>query len=162
METQNTRLRINLNEREIEIEGSESFVREYAEKFETLLSSLTKSPAPAPALQQTTPGVQTQSVVADLPTTFGEYFHKFPKSIADVDKILIAAYYAESQEADKFFTTGSAKKLLEDQKVSVANATDCVNKNMGKKYVFSVGKRKFRVSQPGVDYINSLISQPQE
>ena len=38
---QNARFRINLSTRELEVEGSEEFVREYAERFENVISTFT-------------------------------------------------------------------------------------------------------------------------
>jgi len=160
MEEQNAHLRINLTTREIEIEGSETFVREYAEKLESLLSVAAESSAVTNQPQQSTSNPpQVQLPPKELPPVFGEYLHLFPKSITDMDKILIAAYYVQAQDADNSFTTRAANQLLKEQNIKVTNAADCVKKSMKTKRVFALGKGRFRVSQAGIDYINGLFLQ---
>jgi len=154
---QTTRLRINLTTREIEVEGSEAFVREYAEKFENLLHSIDQhpqKPSPTPVSTSIIPEAATET---DLPSTFGEYLHMFPASITDLDRTLIAGYYTQSQSSDNSFTTAYANELLKEQGIKIANAADCVSKNKKAKKVFALQKGMFRVSQTGVDYLNGLI-----
>lgn len=157
---QNTRLRINLVTREIEIEGSEAFVKEYADKFESLLSVLAQPPAspppPAPAPNDTT-GEAPAAI--GLPSKFGEYLHLFSKDITDLDRMLIAGYWAQSQDPDNSFATGPTHGLLKTQGVKLANAANCVKKNIEAKKVFALEKGKFRVSKTGAEYVSSLLAK---
>lgn len=163
MDTQKSRLRINLKEQELEVEGSEEFVREYAEKFEHLLSALgdLSGSTAIPEALSATPLAQ-QKVPSKLPSAFGEYLLQFPRSITDIDRMLIAAYYIQSNDPDIVFTTRSANTLLKEQGVKVANAADCVKKSTKTKRVFTVERGKYRVSQTGIEHINSLLSTENE
>jgi hypothetical protein len=153
------RVRINLSSKELEVEGSEQFVKEYAQTIETMLSALTSSKPVAPISPGTgiiPPGGSSDS---GIPMPFGEYLHSFPSSITDVDKVLIAGYYFESQSADKSFTTTSARELLQEQSIKVGNPSACVTKNKNAKRVYVKTKGIFRVSQEGITYIDSLHSK---
>ena len=48
MDERRARLRINLAQREFEVEGSESFVAAYAERLDQLLERITERPDAAP------------------------------------------------------------------------------------------------------------------
>lgn len=159
MEGQSARLKINLTAREIEVEGSEAFVREYAEKFEDLLSTLTQSLGTVPGPEQGVVSEKAPPPSMGLPPTFGEYLHMFPSSITDLDKMLIAGYYAQSQDPENGFTTLGAHNLLKEQGIKLTNAADCVNKNKKAKKVFALAKGKFRVSKTGLEYIEGLLSK---
>jgi hypothetical protein len=78
---ENTRIRINLTTKEFEVEGSEQFVKEYAEKIENFLSTFVnpKSPTLPP---RTDNGASPNPMGnTELPSSFGEYLHQFSKSI---------------------------------------------------------------------------------
>ena len=156
---QNARLRINLATREIEIEGSEAFVKEYAEKFESLLSSLAKPPTPARSAPASNNAPVDVPSATGLPSTFGEYLHMFPSDITDLDKMLMAGYYAQSQSSDNSFTTASAHDLLKEQGIKLGNAADCVKKNQKAKKIFALEKGRFRVSKSGGEYISGLLAR---
>jgi len=161
MEEKTARIRINVSAGEIEIEGTEAFVREYVDKFEDLFESLKKRPQVAPAPQKLAlPQQVSVPAEAEMPEVFGEYLQRFPKSITDVDKVLVAAHFVQFHDSENSFATRSANKLLTEQGFKVANASDCVKKNTRTKRIFAVpelGKGKYRVSSAGIDYINELI-----
>jgi hypothetical protein len=156
---QNARLRINLIAREIEVEGSEAFVREYSEKFENLLSSLAEFPALPPATEGGKTTIIEAPMATGLPANFGEYLHMFPRDITDLDKMLIAGYYAQFQSSDNSFTTAIAHSLLKEQGIKPTNAADCVTKNKKTKKVFALEKSKFRVSSTGSEYLDILLTK---
>jgi len=152
------RIRVNLSTKEFEVEGSEQFVKEYADKIENLLSSLaTARVSPViPAASSNAGDSQAALQNAGLPETFGEYLHSFPKVNTDVERMLIAGYFSQSKSDDNSFTTASASELLREQGIKPANPADCIAKNKSAKRVFALAKGKFRVSQKGVEHINSL------
>ena len=161
MEDKTARIRVNFSIGEIEIEGTEAFVREYVDEFEGLLESWKKQHKVRPAPQETAVTEQSPAPAkADKPEVFGEYLQQFPGSITDMDRILIAACFIQSQDPDQCFTSGEANNLLTEQGHKVANASDCVRKSLKTKRVFAVtksGKGKYRVSKPGIKYINELL-----
>jgi hypothetical protein len=158
MEQLSARLRINLATREIEVEGSEAFVKEYADKFENLLTSLKEPPAKAPISESSNVAGEAPTATG-LPGTFGEYLHMFPGDITDLDRMLLAGYYAQSQSSDNSFTTASAHDLLKEQGVKLGNAADCVKKNAKAKKAFTLERGRFRVSKTGAEYLNSLLAR---
>jgi hypothetical protein len=166
MEDQMTRLRLNLVAREIEIEGSESFVREYADKFSGILDSIIAKNIDTAAQQQAPPlaeqdvdlGESPVVQLSGVPATFGEYMSFFPTDIKDVDKMLITCYYTQARDENNSFTTAAANALLKEQGIKLANASNCVTHNLQKKNVFRLEKGQFRVSQSGVERINGLLT----
>ena len=56
MDERRARLRINLAQREFEVEGSESFVAAYAERLDQLLERITERPDAVPKATASPPG----------------------------------------------------------------------------------------------------------
>jgi len=116
---QRARLRINLSQREFEVEGSESFVSAYAERFDHWLGRLGGAPDEAPAPEAAPP--EPAPSLRPPANTFGELLHRLPRVASDVDRILAAGYFAYLRSADKSFSTGEANALLTEQGVKVGN-----------------------------------------
>lgn len=160
----NFRFRINLSTSELEIEGSEDFVREYADKFEDVIISFSslESLDPIVSKHPSNKKVDSQSQLGkgSIPEVFGEYFQQFPKEISDVDKVLVAAYYTQMHnDDDNCFSTAEANNQLKSIGIKVANASDSIRKQAKAKRVFSISGGKFRVSTDGVDYISELLQK---
>lgn len=161
MEDKTARIRVNFSIGEIEVEGTEAFVREYVDKFEDLLESWRKQHKVRSAPQETAVTEQAPAPAGvDMPEVFGEYLQQFPRSITDIDRVLVAAHFVQSHDPENCFTTRNVNKLLTEQGHKVANASDCVKKSTKTKRVFAVlslGRGKYRISSIGIDYINELL-----
>lgn len=158
MEEKAARIRISIRNGEIEIEGSEAFIQEYMDKFKDLIEYFKTNPgviipAQKELIDQT--HLATTPIENGFPETFGEYLLTFKNSISDVNRILIAGYFIQKRNADNSFTTNEASQLLIEQGIKVANPSASVTKNKDKQYVIKIGKA-FRVSQKGMNYIDSL------
>jgi hypothetical protein len=153
---QRARLRINLSQREFEVEGSEAFVGAYAERFDAWLGRLSEpvENAPAPEAAPLPPAPKLRAT----PTaqTFGELLHQLPRAASDVDRMLTAGYFAYLRSADKSFSTGEANALLTEQGIKVGNPSQCVRQNLVAKRVFKHLGR-YRVSQSGLDYLRQML-----
>ena len=153
MDAQRARLRINLAQREFEVEGSESFVRAYAERLDQLLARLTDpSFAPPKAAGPARP----DGDVLPGAGTFGELLQRLPRTATDVDRMLVAGYFAQQRGADNGFATGEANTLLTEQGVKVGNPSQCVKQNLLAKRVFK-HQGRYRVSQIGHDHLRQLV-----
>jgi hypothetical protein len=146
------RLRINLAQREFEVEGSESFVAVYAERLDRLLARLSEPVEAARAAAAARPDGEGLSPTG----TFGELIQRLPRTATDVDRILIAGYFAQQNGADNGFGTGEANTLLTEQGVKVGNPSQCVKQNLLAKRVFK-HQGRYRVSQIGLDYLRQLV-----
>jgi hypothetical protein len=153
--SERARLRVNLAQSEFEVEGSEAFVRTYAERFDALLDRLghrtppddppagAAKPPPAPALS-----IDTASL--------GELLHHLPRSATDVDRMLLAGHIAQSRSSDNAFSTGEANALLTEQGVKIGNPSQSVKQNVIARRVFR-HQRRYRVSQIGLDHLAQLL-----
>jgi len=154
MQSDSVSVRVNFGSKEVEVAGSNQEVVEWWERLAPILADLAHSPSSSAKKTDTAPGdssVGKQST----PESFGEYFHEFPSSITDVEKMLVAAFFAQTTEADTCFTTGQASKLLSDQGIKLGNPSQCVKQNAEKKHVFA-HNGKYRVSKSGIEHLNSL------
>jgi hypothetical protein len=159
-----TRLRINLSQGEFEVEGSEAFVERYAERIDALFAGLANGhgnePAPALPAAATAPRTVNASpsngAAATAPEHLGEWLEHMPRSATDVDRMLLAGYYAQVRSADQCFGTGEANALLTDQGIKVGNPSQCVKQNLVAKRVFK-HHRRYRVSQTGLDQLRQLL-----
>ena len=150
------RIRANRSTGELEVEGSEARV---AEVWKELWPDLGGAHPVAPAAGSVQRGQATRNSPQRLPNVFGEFFSEFRGDVTDVDKVLIAAFFAQEQDAERVFTTKAAKQLLMDQSIKVANASESVRRLKESKRVFGVSDGKFRVSAGGVEYLETLKSE---
>jgi hypothetical protein len=153
---QRARLRINLSQREFEVEGSEAFVKGYTQRFEAWLGRLdppVEAPPAAPVPRAARTPVRAGGPGAE---TFGELLQRLPRAASDVDRMLAAGYFAHMRSADKSFSTGEANSLLTEQGVKVGNPSQSVRQNLAAKRVFKHLGR-YRVSQTGLDYLRQML-----
>lgn len=166
MNESRTRLKINLSAGEFEVEGSEAFVERYAERIDALFAGLVngKSAEPALAGPSSTSASTTVSpsravngaAAATAPSHIGEWLEHMPRSATDVDRMLLAGYFAQVRSGDQSFGTGEAALLLTDQGIKVGNPSQCVKQNLVAKRVFK-HQRRYRVSQTGHDQLRQLL-----
>lgn len=161
---ENHRLRINLAQREVEIEGSLEFVERFAERFETLLGRLEEGvvapPLSAandlPLFQEAAAPKEEASGRAEY-GSFGEYLHALPASSTEVDRMLAAGFYFQQQASDNTFATGDANKRLAEHGIKIGNPSQCVRQSLMAKRVFMVNRGRYRVSQQGRTYLRQLM-----
>lgn len=161
MDETRARLKINLSQGEFEVEGSETFVGRYAERIDALFSKLPRQQQTSePAIAATTSGATTdangESTMDDTPSHIGEWLEHLPRSSTDVDRMLVAGYFAQLRSGDQSFGTGEANTLLTDQGIKVGNPSQCVKQNLVAKRVFR-HQRRYRVSQTGLDQLRQLL-----
>lgn len=157
------KVRISYGKTEIELEGSETFVREQLDNIDSLLglfmpgddaeghgaSAPDSTPVPNPTHD-------TAKSTSAMPETFGEYLNQFKKVLSQEEQMLIAGYFVQKKSTDNSYTTKEANDLLKEQGIKVGNAAQAVTVAKNAKRVFALQRGKFRVSQPGVDHINTL------
>jgi len=164
------KIRINLNLREFEIEGSETFINSHAAKIESFLEIL--KTAPPITLEPKThhkekEGSETKTEKAatvhkgnsdSVPETFGEYYHDMPKKSKEADKILLAGHFIQSKSDDNLFSTRDASAALLKQGVKLSNSAVFVGQCEKAKHIIKISKGKFRVSKTGLEHIGELLS----
>lgn len=154
MAEERARLRINLAQREFEVEGSEAFVQTYAARFEALLEQIDQELEPTPEPATPLQGVAVAGPPS--PRSFGELFHHLPRAASDVDRILVAGHYVQARSTDRSFSTGEANALLTEQGVKLGNPSQCVKQNLIAKRVFK-HQGRYRVSQTGADHLRQIL-----
>jgi hypothetical protein len=156
---QRARLKINLSQREFEVEGSEAFVQHFAGRIEELLegfeagSIMTLLPSPASEPAAAPPAAAPRSGLG----SFGEFIMELPSSSTDVDKMLAAGFYVQQMSTDDAFSTGDANKRLTEQGIKLGNPSQCVKQSLMAKRLFMVTKGRYRVSQQGRTYLRQLM-----
>jgi hypothetical protein len=164
------KIRINLNLREFEIEGSEAFINSHSAKIESFLEILKTAPTvvvepKANHSEKDTSETKTAKTTPantgnsdNVPETFGEYYHEMPKKSRDADKILLAGHFIQSKSDDKLFTTREASAALIEQGVKLSNSAVFVGQCEKAKHIIKISKGKFRVSKTGLEYIEQLLA----
>ncbi len=143
-----TRIRISLAQRELEIEGSEDFVRGFGDRLERMLELLTSDGAPpAPAARRSRLG------------SFGEYLHHLPGTATDVDRMLAAGFYVQEHSPDRTFATAEASRRLSEHGIKIGNPSQCVRQSQMAKRVFVVERGRYRVSQIGRQHLRQLMGE---
>lgn len=159
--TERSRIRINLAQAEIEVEGSEAFIAGFRPQIDALLARLPEAratlavAAPGPD-RPPGPGPAAPTPV-ELPP-FGEFLHFLPTSATEVDRVLAAGFYLQQLASDDSFATGDANKRLAEHGVKIGNASQCVRQSLAARRVFAVARGRFRVSQQGRAYLRQLTN----
>lgn len=151
------KIRINLSSREIELEGTETFIEKYSDIINDYLKVI-KEPVSHNATVAIEDDIQVSNLpnvsFSSMPDSFGEYYSRFPKSMKDVDKILVAGYFVQ-QKTGNAFSSGEASSLLIEQGVKLSNAAAFLKANLESRKIFK-HDGKFRVSELGVEYLKKL------
>lgn len=153
--SERARLRVNLAQSEFEVEGSEEFVRAYAERFDALLDRLGQGAVPEEPPAATAPPPRAPKFSIEG-ASLGELLHHLPRSATDVDRMLLAGHVAQSRSADDAFSTGEANALLTEQGIKIGNPSQSVKQNVIARRVFR-HQRRYRVSQIGLDHLAQLL-----
>ncbi|MDF1586623.1 hypothetical protein [Marinimicrococcus flavescens] len=152
------RLRVNLTEREYEIEGSEAFVERLAERLEAVMAELeaaSADPAAPAASTEARPGERERE--RDGLGPFGEFIHHLPGAATEVDKMLAAGFYVQRQSHDDAFATGDASRKLSEHGVRLGNPSQCVKQSLLAKRLFMVQRGRYRISQTGRAHLRQLM-----
>lgn len=153
-------IRVSLSTGELEIQGSEDFVSQYAESIQALLERMhTQGPVlPPPQTQHAgsaaSSTVQTASGPSGDDVPFGEVLHSLT-SKTGTDQILLAGYYVSKGNSEGTFSTTEAHAKLIEQGVKLSNASQSMKNNLTAKRVFKVGSR-FKVAKQGLDHLKTL------
>lgn len=145
------RLRINPHTGEVEIEGSEDFIRDMWPKVSEQLASakrrVTEAKAPPAKPEETEDRV-------DEVEEFGEYLHTFSLN-KDTDRALVAGSFVARGSANNVFTTKEANAQLIEQGIKLTNASQCVKNLQTAKRIFKVSGG-FRISKDGEAHLKTL------
>jgi hypothetical protein len=176
---ESTRVKINIKTGEVEFEGSEEFVQNQMDNLDTIIdlvsSNITLSearPEIVPENTSATPeedseSIETEDISNDtssfsVPSSFGEWMHKFKDSINDLEKALVTAYFVQHQSDKNDFKTLEVNKSLRDHGIKLSNPSQALKQLDTKKYLFQTRKegtkvRFMRVSQDGVSHLKTLV-----
>lgn len=158
MEATKARIRVNLNTREIEIEGSEDFIKTNTDKFDNYLHALRNEPAPGgfTGRQGKTNGEEPRK---PKPGSFAEYYQRLPKGAKKGDKILLAAYYSQMKNPDNTFTTRETTKLLSAQNVKLSNPSQYIKNSINSNRMELLQKGRYRLTKEGIEHVNMMLSR---
>lgn len=173
--TKPTRARINFKTGEVELEGSEQFVKGQLANIDVIADHI--------ALLSTNNSLGEESIIeqdkiADfaeeeqkklastseqelqVPKNFGEWLHGFKDNISDLDKALITAYYVQKQSPQNEFKTSEVNKFLQEHGIKLSNPSNSLRSLSEKRLLFQIrreGKLKYmRVSTDGANHLQSL------
>jgi len=151
------RIRINLNQREVEVAGNEAFVARYADRLEAMLGRLLDDTAELPSPFAEAPAVSAALLDKLDLGPFGAFLHQLPNAATEVDKMLAAGFYVEAQSRDGSFATAEANRRLVEQGIKVGNPSQCVRQSLSAKRVFTLSKGQYKVSVEGRRYLRRLM-----
>jgi len=166
MDNKTIKVRVNLNQREFEVEGEQGIIFEnFGNMLKDYLDIIKTQPTHkveqlkkynnSPIIEESSASERGQSL--GIPDSFGEFYNRFPKSLSNVDKLLAACYYIQSISEQKQFTVKEANDMLLEQGVKLSNSNAFNKANSDTKRVFKLSGKFYRVSDLGVDSIKSLM-----
>lgn len=161
---QEARIKINLLTKEVEWQGSENFIQKFDTVIQEFLEKLKDPQTSKYSVPEYNDAVQSDEVDIEssnglsLPSTFGEFYSKFPRNIKVVDKLLIAAFFAQNKSDDGFFTPKEAADFLTEQGVAVTNANAFINSLQKTNKLFKHAG-KYKVHENAIEYIKQLYQK---
>lgn len=169
MEDNHVRIRFAWNNCEFEIEGSQKYVDTYSETikaFTEILKTNTSGQLEKGAqpkgkqisIFEAQPApVKTNPDGLDVPSSFGELYHRAPKNINKTDIVLLASYYVQEQNNEQTFTTREVNKLLREHGIDLTNTAHFNKLNQDYRKVFKMRQGQYKVSEEGVKHLQEIL-----
>ncbi len=153
-----TRIRINLNSREVEWEGSEEFIKKYESVIDDFIEKIGNPVTLNNGIVSNvnSPTSSTDADSSNLPSSFGEFYIKFPRNLKVVDKVLLAAYYIQRLSEDGLFNTKEVTEALNEQNIEVTNTNAFITSLMKTSKIFKKSG-KFKVSEKGCETVEEML-----
>jgi hypothetical protein len=171
MEPMAVKIRINLSQAEIEIEGSEEFVEKHLKNIENYLQLSDKIIPAKPATEaghssedpQSNQSKKSGNNEVKLPSNFGEWIHKTPSNATDPIKVVVAGYYIQKHSESNSFNSSSVNELLKDHGIKVANVSTTIRRLVDAKKIFQAGKEEgllsYRLSRESEQELIDMIKE---
>lgn len=148
MEQKSAKIRINLSQAEIEIEGTEEFVEKHLKKVEEYLKLSETEGSLKPAAKASISSETSHPTIPkksdgnekQLPEIFGEWIHKMPSNATDQVKVLFAGYYIQKHNEGNCFNASSVNQLLKEHGIKIANTSTTIRRLSDGKKIFQIGK----------------------
>jgi hypothetical protein len=102
--------------------------------------------------------VVNENSIDQIPDNFGELYHKLPKTLSNVDKLLVAGFFVQKKSESNSFTIKDANDLLIHQGVKLSNPNAFNQSNSGTKRVFKLTGKNYRVSDTGIEAVKSMFT----
>jgi hypothetical protein len=153
------RIRVNLSQGELELEGSAALLKQYEVTLQPLLEKLLAAPTKLVGSSKGSEKPPTASSTLDIPEAFGEFFHMVPKGAKKADQLLAAAFFVQQKSPDGIYTVADAASTLVNVGVKLSNPNEFNRLNKEAKLVFSMGPGKWKVADGGIDRLKSLLTE---
>ena len=164
-------IKINRDTGEIEISGSEAFVKEQVPLLERVLNISQVAATPSTPVaekrverrgrpRKIAPAEGTYKSVKPpkITNSFSSYMRSFKRKMKKGDWILAAGYYFQTSTGSDTFSTFNTSKLLKAQGVELANPSQYMKNNISSGRVKSAGKRAYKVTEQGINHLNILMT----
>jgi len=172
VETERTRLVLEVKSGKMELEGSEEFV---VRQFDRLASFLTASedeggalvlappvdPPPVQGVPAPARDIPAATMPPELPQSFGVWLERLrgerPRA-RDVERVLWAGYHIQLRSKDGAFTASQVTALLRQHGIQVKYPSQAVHQNRRTGKVTRIGRGRFRLTPDGIAKITRHLA----
>jgi len=160
------RIRVNLADREVEVQGTKEFVEKHLERIDEIFNSVGSVTESTEQETESAESTQTSSPPSDneLAVTeyFGQWLHRFQDAdLTEADQALIAGYFVQQRSEEEDFMTGEVTDALDEAGITLSNASRSIRQlaEDGKAYPTRKDGRyqRYRVSEEGEEYLLDMI-----
>lgn len=143
-------------------EGEQDWLSKQLDKVLEKVPELLKIELATPVAELETITTETSSTNTNsspengpVPTNIVTFLREKNATSNQVNKFLVTAVYLQLNGKTRITTSEVAQNLKSSNQSKLANASDALNKNVGKGYCEKDGSQFF-VTQEGLDYVNQM------
>ncbi|MDA1190951.1 MAG: hypothetical protein O3A46_04620 [Candidatus Poribacteria bacterium] len=155
MSQERARIRLAADFYEIEVEGSESFVRECITLFQ-MREAFISDVEIDDSITVVEENDADDSPAVKLPDDFGAYWGSFPAGLIEKDRILVAGNFVQERSDENLFRNTIVQNLLEDVDAKGSNISKLLGVQQKAGLVRKLASGQWRLTRKGKAHVKEL------
>ncbi len=162
--------RLKIEDREIDITGTQEFIDQLKSDIPEWINLLTGETTPSlkpenSSTEVTNEPFYPQTIEEIFESDFDVWKRSISKTTDESVSFMIAGYYIQKKELNDYFQTKAVYNLLYENGILLEDIKQCVDHNLSVKNIVKVGqknkKTKYRISDQVLDLMHEILVDSQ-